>query len=94
MPRDTILEERGYKVPVYSTVLEEWCTISIGHQWFGKPDRVLMNEEIMALILTIIGNGVGSLIDNFEEIEDEEKKERLNHLWTICNHNLGLLVES
>ena len=50
-----------------------------------------MNTEIMILILTILQNGIGNIIDEYDEFTEEEIKERLNHLWTICNHNVGKL---
>ena len=50
-----------------------------------------MNKDIIKLILEIVRNGIGECIDLWGDETEEETKARLNHIWQICDHNLGRL---
>jgi hypothetical protein len=51
----------------------------------------MMNRDIMILILEIVGNGIRTTIDEWDEESESETLARLEHILTICDHNLERL---
>ena len=50
--------------------------------------RLRLKSEVIVLLLR---EGLGHIIDNFDENDDDTSKELLNGLWQICESFIGSL---